>query len=675
MIQAKRFKPEAVVQVFTEKGDLVARSKPDKDGKAIDAEVLSVSTNNDLATDAGVFTVTLASKNRWDRAIASNDLVIIGMKRNPEDSDEKATVFYGLVDAVEYSSTIQSGQVQQQVTITGRNFAKAFINFEIGVVQDGGEIGSSIGWLRGRITFASQSSAQIIQQLFDVFIKKYMNYEFSNGKTLLDLLKISLNSREGESMVGETSFVNYQGSMYNFFKELIDEPFNQMYFEVLDGQPTFILRETPFNEEPWKKLPRHTITDEDVVTAQFGRNDIETYTLFSVGVSNHFGTFGSQGTLGVKPLVYEPYLKKYGIRRLHRYSNYIGISMSDTNTLQPTSMMTLADTPQSPVAVPLDSINSGLQTNGKSPADLAREYAQDLFNWNVMNPSFYNGHITVRGENHYKVGDRLLYKTYYEDADGKKQPLEMEFFIEGVSHDFVNFSHWTTKLSVTRGLPEAGANRFEPPWGAFKEYSGGGVGDPTPEELTQIRYQDDMLLLQRLGFGGYSGGYINIGYGGGLISGGSSAVAQYYLSSTFKQQRNFGENRGSHTHKGEDLSAPRGTKIYALYDGKVVKNAYQAGGAGNYIVLQHANGVVTKYFHMRERSTLPVGKTVSAGTLIGYVGSTGRSSGPHLHLEIWVNGVAKNPIPILKQLASYSGSSSSSSQSSNWWYGAPTSRA
>lgn len=650
-ITAKRFKPEAIVKVYTEKGDLVVRSKPKSEESAIDAEVLSISTTNDLGVDAGVFTVTLVTRNRWDKTIASNDLVVIYMKRNPNDDEKKSAVFFGLVDHVRYHSSIQNGQVQQQVTITGRSFAKALINFEIGVVETTEEvIGESTGWLRSRgITFMGQNAAQNVQQLFDRLVKVYVNYTFSNKKTLMDLLKLQLSSRETIMMSEEQTLLSYQGSMWNLFKELIDEPFNQMYFEVIDGEPTFILRETPFNPDKWKHLQPRTVTDEEIVDIDIGRNDLETYTLYSVGVTNMFGTFSSQGTLGLRPLVYEPYLKKYGIRRLHRYTNYIGKALfnehpkqkqkqsSDNQSDQPTPSRI------KPVAYTTNDQQQDTAQSSQSgdEIEVLKQYMIDLYNWNVMNPDFYSGYILVRGDNRFKVGDRLFVITSEIDENGKRTKREFEFFIEGVEHEFVNFSHWYTRLSVTRGLPDRGKGRFEKPWGAYKEYQGGGAGDPTVEELAMLKEGTSKVFS-----------WFQAGVSTWANIGDSQKVAQYYLySGTFTPHHNFGENRGDHIHKGEDLSAKEGTRIYALFDGKVIRKGYQAGGAGYYIVLQHANGVVTKYFHMKSPSHLPVGAVVKAGDLIGYVGATGRAKGAHLHLEIWENGVAKNPIPILKKLA------------------------
>jgi len=87
-------------------------------------------------------------------------------------------------------------------------------------------------------------------------------------------------------------------------------------------------------------------------------------------------------------------------------------------------------------------------------------------------------------------------------------------------------------------------------------------------------------------------------------------------------------------HKGVDMAAPTGTSIYAAASGTVLiaRNGYN-GGFGNYVVIQHSNGTKTLYAHMSKLGTTP-GAKVSQGDLIGYVGSTGHSTGPHLHFEV-----------------------------------------
>jgi murein DD-endopeptidase MepM/ murein hydrolase activator NlpD len=99
-------------------------------------------------------------------------------------------------------------------------------------------------------------------------------------------------------------------------------------------------------------------------------------------------------------------------------------------------------------------------------------------------------------------------------------------------------------------------------------------------------------------------------------------------------------------HEGVDFAAPKGTPIYAAGNGKI-EIAGQVRGYGNFVRIQHSNGFETGYGHMSAfaRGIHP-GVHVTQGEVIGYVGSTGRSTGPHLHYEISIHGKKVNPLGI-----------------------------
>lgn len=96
-------------------------------------------------------------------------------------------------------------------------------------------------------------------------------------------------------------------------------------------------------------------------------------------------------------------------------------------------------------------------------------------------------------------------------------------------------------------------------------------------------------------------------------------------------------------HTGIDIGAYYGTQILCIADGVVITNTYNSV-YGNMVKVDHKNGVVSLYAHMNARSKLAVGKTVKKGTVIGYVGSTGLSSGAHLHFTVYCNGSIANPL-------------------------------
>ena len=102
---------------------------------------------------------------------------------------------------------------------------------------------------------------------------------------------------------------------------------------------------------------------------------------------------------------------------------------------------------------------------------------------------------------------------------------------------------------------------------------------------------------------------------------------------------------GRRAHAGIDLAAPTGTPVYATADG-VVGRADWYSSYGLYISINHGAAMETRYAHL-SRLAVAAGDNVKKGDLIGYVGSTGRSTGPHLHYEVRVDGVAVNPIPYM----------------------------
>ena len=136
----------------------------------------------------------------------------------------------------------------------------------------------------------------------------------------------------------------------------------------------------------------------------------------------------------------------------------------------------------------------------------------------------------------------------------------------------------------------------------------------------------------------------------------TSKGASMPVKSNFRVGAGYGATgKWSRYHTGQDFPAPRGTPIYAVASG-VVLSSTAGGWAGTNVVIQHSNGGSTLYAHMSRKVVSP-GKTVKAGQLIGFVGNTGRSTGPHLHLEYYKPGVtpgdvykASNPMSFLRSI-------------------------
>ena len=107
-----------------------------------------------------------------------------------------------------------------------------------------------------------------------------------------------------------------------------------------------------------------------------------------------------------------------------------------------------------------------------------------------------------------------------------------------------------------------------------------------------------------------------------------------WRNSPFTEKREF--------HKGIDIASRKGTPVYAPADG-IVTSYYKNGGYGNFLVINHGYGIVSRYGHLLRSNDIQVGQRVLKGDKIAFIGNTGRSTGSHLHYEVLMNGIHVNP--------------------------------
>ncbi len=120
------------------------------------------------------------------------------------------------------------------------------------------------------------------------------------------------------------------------------------------------------------------------------------------------------------------------------------------------------------------------------------------------------------------------------------------------------------------------------------------------------------------------------------------------ISSNFNLRRLHPIFKTNKPHRGIDYAASKGTPVYAAGDGRIVRAGYSKAN-GNYVVINHGTQYQTKYLHLHKRGVRK-GQKVKQQQIIGWVGSTGYATGPHLHYEFLVNGTHRNPRTILKKL-------------------------
>lgn len=118
-----------------------------------------------------------------------------------------------------------------------------------------------------------------------------------------------------------------------------------------------------------------------------------------------------------------------------------------------------------------------------------------------------------------------------------------------------------------------------------------------------------------------------------------------HITSKFGQRRNPFGKRSSEFHSGIDISAKAGTPIYAMLPGEVANIGYDSR-SGNYIKLRHGNFTVS-YCHLIRKPNIPIGSKVFPGQPVAHVGSTGRSTGPHLHITLRNGRKKLNPSIVL----------------------------
>lgn len=177
-IQASLFKPAAKVTIYTEDGPITLRSRPTNQGDSIYSDVVAIQTTNDMQQDCGTFQVSLVNRNHWDKKLAANDLVIIQMWRGSSDATY-STIMYGLISDVRKDLGIQDNNIQRNITLTGQNFTKILLNFNVGYVPMVDIQISDLGWMNGVLTLSKKDAAGITKDIWEKIIFKTTSYTLS----------------------------------------------------------------------------------------------------------------------------------------------------------------------------------------------------------------------------------------------------------------------------------------------------------------------------------------------------------------------------------------------------------------------------------------------------------------------------------------------------------------
>ncbi len=240
----------------------------------------------------------------------------------------------------------------------------------------------------------------------------------------------------------------------------------------------------------------------------------------------------------------------------------------------------------------------------------------------------------------------ITYKTYAITVNGEKvnevnSQIEAENIISNLQSDLkegVEFNLGIVEVLSTEqnGIPENSA---------FEVLNGLKLAKTQEYEAEQARLEAERIAKEKAARAAEQARIAamvaaqSASYGSGNISG---LTLSYPLRTSPLITSRFGEGGSRrYTHTGLDLATAMGTPIYPISDGTVIF-AGNNGSYGNKVVVDHGNGIQSWYAHCNTIN-VGVGTTVTTDTCIATVGSTGNSTGPHLHLEIRINGTAVNP--------------------------------
>lgn len=232
------------------------------------------------------------------------------------------------------------------------------------------------------------------------------------------------------------------------------------------------------------------------------------------------------------------------------------------------------------------------------------------------------------------------------NAELRQQNLDYELSTEHLTKRVTSLQDFVKKLSIMAGLDTEVAGE---PLGGI---GGPDVGETPASEsaFTQVKESLEFMASELTSLE-EKGRVLERFYEENtlmLASTPSIWPVRGYLSSTFGKRKDPFTGRPD-WHPGIDLSTPIGRPVVVTADG-IVLYASRRGSYGNTVIVDHKYGMMTLYGHLSRFNVRP-GKRVRRGDVIGYVGNTGRSRGPHVHYEVWVSGRAVHPLDYILEYA------------------------
>lgn len=295
----------------------------------VEDRIIAIQSKNAFADDSGTFSVVLAGDTYWDKLIDVNDIMRIYV--NPDTTDSKKDyqmVAIGMVSRVAKQGSYD--QNQNTYLITGQSFAKPFMKFGLGVIQEVQAVLSSVGWLPDGgdtgIQFTGSNARDVAEQILNRF-SKFMKYNYDNKQTpITDFFEWTLDSWTAyENLKDPTPYINFDGSLKQLLDDVTAKPFNELFFRnsTITDKGELVMRRTPFNVTDWKNLDYVGITTREVIEEDVSKSDVETNSIFTVTSPQMIKELAPD--VFSVPQFHQSLVDRYGYSKLEVENRYIAI--------------------------------------------------------------------------------------------------------------------------------------------------------------------------------------------------------------------------------------------------------------------------------------------------------------------------------------------------------------
>ena len=366
----------------------------------------------------------------WFDILLPNDIVKISIW---DPSDRKyRLVMIGLIDKVQETVSILRGKPTRTLTVVGRDFGKLFITSSILYVPQAALnlppskfkgyvekafFGGTVLYLKK--AFNTGRPSEMIRAVLETFF--YPLFKFADGSTLYDWLWLEFWPDADEFIINEfTSYGDYNGTFWNFFQQIANPPFYEMFIwpvDVFGGYSVLTLRQTPWTKKKWQELDTIEIDSERWIRqTYYERSDTDIWTCWSGVLSN---TIMPNVWHAVPPEFHDGFLERFGFRFMK--INTPLIRQKEWN----------------------------YQHDREEALSWAKIWRDKLYEFYKFAPYFIRGNIVLVGTPKPQIGMKAI--TY----DGK------EFYITKVTHSWQLGSPYETTLTVDRGLKIADKNKIE----------------------------------------------------------------------------------------------------------------------------------------------------------------------------------------------------------------------